>query len=125
MKRGKEIAKKQTNIFSKYLSENDLPAPTSWDHFVQPITESPFSDKLMMYQASLMTASGMGNYGTAHSASPRRDIAADYTRLLGEIGQFAEDGINLQIKYGWLERPPHAVQREESVKAKGRIRCFF
>lgn len=112
--RGKDISMKQIEVFSKYLNENDLPAPVTWDAQVQDITESPFSDKLMLYIITLMNAAGMGNYGTAISASPRRDIGADYVRLLGEIGLYAEDGINLQIKHAWLERPPHAADRKKS-----------
>lgn len=115
-KRGKEISKKQIEIFTEYLLKNDLPAPTTWDAEVQVTTDPPFSDKLMLFQISMMSAAGMGNYGTAISASPRRDIASDYVRLLGEIGLYAEDGINLQIKYEWLERPPHAANRDQLMK---------
>jgi hypothetical protein len=116
MKRGKDISKKQIEIFSTYLKENNLPVPNTWDALVQPINVSPFSDKLMMFQISLMTASGIGNYGTAISATQRHDIGADYTRLLAEIGHFAQDGMNLEIKYEWLERPPHAADRDELMK---------
>lgn len=66
----------------------------------------------------MMSAAGMGNYGTALSASPRRDIAADYVRLQGEIGLYGEDGLNLQIKHAWLERPPHAADRDQLMKLK-------
>lgn len=115
-RRGKEIAKKHVEVFSKYLHENDLPAPVTWDAQVQDTTESPFSDKLMLYMISLMTAAGMGNYGTAISVSPRRDIGADYVRLQGESGLYAEDGLNIQIKHAWLERPPHAADRDRLMK---------
>ena len=113
MKRGKEIAKKHVEVFSSYLHNNDLPSPNTWDALVLPIKESPFSEKLMMFHTSLITAAGVGNYGTALSASLRHDIAADYTRLLGESGLYAEDGMNLLIKNAWLERPPHAADRNQ------------
>lgn len=116
MKRGKEVSKKQIDVLGKYLDENDLPIPSTWDTLVQVTTEAPFSDKLMMFQISMMTASGIGNYGTAISATQRHDIGADYTRLLAEILHFAQDGMNLQIKYEWLERPPHAADRNELMK---------
>ncbi|WP_078433732.1 DUF3231 family protein [Metabacillus halosaccharovorans] len=117
-RRGKEIAMKQIKVFGEYLHENNLPVPITWDPLVQDITESPFSDKLMLYQISMMSAAGMGNYGTAISASPRRDIGADYVRLQGEVGLYAEDGLNLLIKHAWMERPPHAVDRDELMKKK-------
>jgi len=74
------------------------------------------SDNIMLYFISLMNAAGMGNHGAAIYASPRRDIGAVYVRLLGEIGLYAEDGINLKIKHAWLERPPHAADREKLMK---------
>jgi hypothetical protein len=116
MARGKVIAKKHVEVLSKYLHENDLPVPASWDTHVTDITESPFSDKLMMYMISMMTASSMGNYGAALSASQRRDIAADYIRIMGEIGLFAEDGVNIEIKHEWLEKPPQAANRNQLMK---------
>ncbi|TRZ39309.1 DUF3231 family protein (plasmid) [Niallia circulans] len=109
MKRGKNITKKHIEIFTSYLQDNALPSPHNWDDLVLPIKETPFSDKLMMYHTSLISAAGVGNYGTALSASLRRDIAADYTRFFGEIGLFAEDGLNLLINNAWFERPPHAI----------------
>jgi hypothetical protein len=36
------IAKKQIEFFSKYLDENDLPVPATWDAQVQETTELPF-----------------------------------------------------------------------------------
>lgn len=116
MQRGKEVAKKHIDILSKYLSEYDLPAPITWDHEVINETEPPFSDKLMMYHISLLSASGIGNYGAAISMSQRRDITTNYARLTAEAGQYAEDGMNIMIDNAWLERPPHAADRGELIK---------
>jgi len=49
----------------------------------------------------------------ALSASPRRDIATEYSRLLAESGLYAEDGANLLIKHEWMERPPHTVNHDK------------
>jgi hypothetical protein len=111
--RGKEITKKHTKIFSRYLQENDLPSPVTWDAEITDCQEPPFSDKLMMFQVNMMSAAGIGNFGTALSASPRRDIAADYSRLLAEVGLYAEDGAQILIKHNWMERPPHAADRNK------------
>ncbi|XIH33397.1 hypothetical protein C1N70_14190 [Cytobacillus firmus] len=56
------------------MHDNDLPAPVTRDAQVQAATESHFFDKIMFYQISMMTAAGMGNCGTALSASSRRGI---------------------------------------------------
>ncbi|SET17050.1 Protein of unknown function [Oceanobacillus limi] len=118
MQRGKEIANKHTDIFANYLRDYDLPVPMTWDHEVLESTESPFSDKLMMYHISLLNGSGIGNYGSAISMSQRRDLITSYTRLTAEVGLYAEDGMNLMIDNGWLERPPHASDRGELIKHK-------
>ncbi|MCP1158848.1 DUF3231 family protein [Bacillus infantis] len=114
--RGKQITKKHTRIFSRYLQENDLPAPVTWDAEITDSQEPPFSDKLMMFQLNMMSAAGIGNYGTAMSASPRRDIAADYSRLLAEVGLYAEDGAQILINHEWMEKPPHAADRDKLIK---------
>ncbi|MCP8615867.1 DUF3231 family protein [Salirhabdus salicampi] len=113
--RGKELAKKQMEIFEQYLSQNDLPVPMTWDHMVSQETEPPFSDKLMLYHVGVMNTSGIGNYGTSISMSQRRDITVAYTRLMGEIGLFAEDGLQLLIENKWLERPPQTIDRDKLI----------
>ncbi|WP_367760649.1 DUF3231 family protein [Ammoniphilus sp. 3BR4] len=50
-----------------------------------------------------MAAAGIGNYGAAIAASPRRDLGVYYSRLLQEITLFAEDGSNIMIDYGWMD----------------------
>ncbi|MGO4889846.1 DUF3231 family protein [Anaerobacillus sp. MEB173] len=114
--RGKELAQKHMKIFSDYLIEEDLPAPMSWDTFVTDSTTKVFSDKLLVFHITAMIASGIGNYGMAIAASPRRDIGMKYASLIPELGLYAEDGTNLMIKYGWMEEPPQADDREQLIK---------
>ncbi|MGO4889933.1 DUF3231 family protein [Anaerobacillus sp. MEB173] len=116
--RGKEITSKHIEIFSKNLSAYDLPVPMTWDHEVTTSTTSPFSDKLLMFHISVLNTAGIGNYGVSLSLTQRRDIAAIYTRLFAEICKYAEDGANILIDKEWMERPPHAADREELIKHK-------
>jgi hypothetical protein len=111
--RGVNIAKKHVDIFGQLLSEGDLPVPMTWDTEVTSSTEAPFSEKLIMFQVSLLSAAGTGNYGLGVSASPRKDIALTYVRLAAEIGSFAESGAKIMIDKGWLEEPPKAADRRE------------
>ena len=112
LKRGKQIAKKHLTIFSDFLLKEDLPAPMSWDAEVMDTTLSIFSDKLMMFVTSAMIAAGIGNYGMAMAASPRKDLATKYASLIPEIALYAEDGVNIMIKYGWMEEPPQADDKD-------------
>ena len=114
--RGKKIAQKHMDLFSDILKKQDLPAPMSWDTAVTDSTSSPFSDKLMLFHITAMIAAGIGNYGAAMAASPRKDIGLKYGSLIPEIALYAEDGANLMIDRGWLEEPPQNDDREKLAK---------
>ncbi|SFA71574.1 Protein of unknown function [Bacillus sp. UNCCL13] len=111
--RGKAIAQKHVDVFSKILTENDLPAPMLWDAAVTDSRDRVFSDKLIMFHVTAMIAAGIGNYGGAMAASPRRDIAMKYATYIPE---YAEDGANIMIKHGWLEEPPLADNRNKLAR---------
>lgn len=112
MMKGKEISKKQVQIFSKTLIEEDVPAPIEWDMDISASTTPPFSDKLMMFHIGVLAASGLSNLATAAAASFRKDIAADYIRLSAEIGQYNLEGAEIMIDNGWLEQPPQMLDRK-------------
>lgn len=114
--RGKKIAHKHMEIFGGILLKEDIPAPMSWDSAVSDITTNVFSDKLIMFHVSAMIAAGIGNYGTAMAASPRRDLGLRYASLIPEISLYAEDGANIMIKHGWMEEPPKADDHEALAK---------
>jgi hypothetical protein len=114
--RGRQIGQKHIELFSKAMENADLPAPMTWDTAVTDSTTKVFSDKLIMFHVTAMIAAGIGNYGIAIAASPRRDIGMKYASILPEITLYAEDGANLLIKNGWLEEPPEADDRNQLVK---------
>jgi hypothetical protein len=113
MIRGKDISSKHLEIFSSVLRESDIPSALPWDTAVTDSTIAPFSDKLMLFQATAMNALGIAYYGTSMSTSVRHDISAHYARLMAEIGKYAEDGANLMIENGWLEEPPRAIDHKQ------------
>jgi hypothetical protein len=113
LQRGKKIAQKHVDLFSDILKQNDIPAPMFWDSAVTDSTAKVFSDKLIMFHVSAMIAAGIGNYGAAMSASPRKDIGIKYASLIPEIALYAEDGANIMIKNSWLEEPPMADDRDQ------------
>jgi hypothetical protein len=114
--RGKEIALKHINVFSSYLENRSLPVPMSIDQEVTESSESPFSDKVMMYHFGIMIYAGIGNFGVAISESQRSDLVVDYSRLSAEILKFSEDGVNLMIAKEWLEQPPLTSDRKDVAK---------
>jgi hypothetical protein len=116
--RGLDIANKHIKIFESVFKEDKLNSPISWQSMITNSTSMTFSDKYMMYQIQLSTQLSLSYYGSTLSVNSRRDIGADYLRLILELLQFAEDGANLMIKNGWLEQPPAASDRESLAKGK-------
>ncbi|WP_226037573.1 DUF3231 family protein [Aquibacillus saliphilus] len=115
-RRGSNICEKQLKELTTLLADDHLPAPKSWQSDVTNSTEAPFSDKLMLFHVVGLVAVAVGYYGAALSAGQRRDIMFKYTKLIGEIGLYAEDGANLLIKNGWMEKPPMVDDRDALSK---------
>lgn len=115
--RGREISGKHLEIFSSILHENYLSdSALILTSEVTDSTIAPYSDKLMTALVTVLNASGIGQYGTAMSASPRHDLGSQYTRLSAEIAHFSDDGTNIMIKNGWLEQPPISANRKDLAK---------
>ncbi|MRH41313.1 DUF3231 family protein [Aquibacillus halophilus] len=116
--RGTKICEKQLKDMADILAADHLPSPKSWQSEVTNSTVAPFSDKLMLFHVIGLVAVAVGYYGAALSACQRRDVMFKYTKLIGEIGLYAEDGANLLIKNGWMEQPPMVDDREALGKKK-------
>lgn len=111
--RGKEINLKQNRVFSKLLEQEDLPATIPSQFNITTSTIPPYSDKLMLFQTISLSSAKVRNFGDSIAVSPRHDLGTDYGRILLETANFAEDGGNLLIEHGWMERPPHAPDRHK------------
>ncbi|WP_226038088.1 DUF3231 family protein [Aquibacillus saliphilus] len=109
--RGAEIAKHHCAVFSKFLDESNIMTPMTSDSTPTRSKEAPFSDKLMMFHTAAVQSAGMGFYGASMAASLRRDLGASYSRLMAEVAEYSEDGANLMIDNGWMEKPPTAPDR--------------
>ena len=118
MLRGADISKKHMGIFAKALMDDYIETPHLPDLGISNSTARTFSDKLMMFLMSLLSASGIGNYATAAAASQRNDLVMNYERLSIEIAQFTKDGADLMIKHGWLEQPPGTKDKEKLATKK-------
>ncbi|WML42863.1 DUF3231 family protein [Neobacillus sp. PS3-40] len=112
LQRGTQIGKKQITIFFEILKDSNTSYPSTWDALITGSIEPPFSDKLMLFQANLLSAIAIADFGAAISGSVRRDIGILYARLMAELGSYAEDGAKYLIKQRWLEKPPQTHDRE-------------
>ena len=118
MLRGADISKKHMGIFAKTLMDDYIETPHLPDLGISNSTARTFSDKLMMFLMSLLSASGIGNYATAAAASQRNDLVMNYERLSIEIAQFTKSGADIMIKHGWLEQPPGTKDKKKLATKK-------
>lgn len=115
--RGRDIAGKHFDIFGKLLQDDYIAdGARNLTSEVSDSTISPFSDKLMMFLVTTLNLSGIGQYGISMSASPRHDLGLTYTRLMAEVGKYANKGANIQIENSWMEQPPIAADRKNLAK---------
>jgi Protein of unknown function (DUF3231) len=116
MERGKQISRKHSKVFADILMDSDIRPPMPSSGCVTNSTSPVFSDRLMMFFKSVLSAAGQGNYSTASTASMRYDLVLNYQRLSVEIALYAQDGADILMKNGWLEEPPQALDRKELRK---------
>lgn len=112
--RGKDLTMRHIEKSSHHLQKEDLPSPPLLDDLVEPANISPFSDKLMVFHKIDMFSMKIRSYGNALSLNGRRDLAAMYGKFLLDVGLYIEDGANITIDEHWMEKPPHAVDRDIS-----------
>lgn len=111
--RGSVLAKNHIDTFSKLLEKDYLNAPTSWNISISSSTESPFSDKLISFHMSALSAFGLGRNGLAAAQSIRKDLTLSFIQAGADIAQYAKDWMDIMIDNNWLERIPEAADRKE------------
>ncbi|MBU9713466.1 DUF3231 family protein [Evansella tamaricis] len=104
--KGKELAKKQIKIFEEILQKNDTPLSVTSGGNVTSSQMAPFSEKLMMYLVYLLNGFGLvgSSFGTIFSL--RNDLSMKSALIAKDIFVYANDGVEIMIKKGWLEEPP-------------------
>ncbi|MDF2910424.1 MAG: hypothetical protein K0Q56_1305 [Sporolactobacillus laevolacticus] len=112
MLRGADITFKHIEVFSSILHENDLPSALRLESEITNCIVPPFSDKLMMYHTQILVAAAIAFFGAGMAACMRRDLAVQYQRIITETQLYAEDGVNILIKNGWMEQVPQADDRK-------------
>jgi hypothetical protein len=114
----KKLASKHMELFSEKLQKEDLPYHPPLDHLITSSTNSPFSDKLMLFHKIDMLLVRIRIYGNALSFFSRHDLSAALGRCLLEVGDCVEDGANIMIDLGWFEQPPQAIDRDTLARTK-------
>lgn len=109
--KGKKLAEKQIDTFNKILRKEEQLGTIPVSLEVTDSTVSPFSNKLITFLISSTTASGIYLMAYSMSTSMRKDLVTQYILLMAEITNYGGEGLELMINRGWMEQPPHAINK--------------
>jgi hypothetical protein len=113
--KGKSISTKLYEDFCNKLNEENIPIPPKQTDLVTDCTESPYSDRLMLFNDIILSNAGLANYGMAIAGSSRHDLVALFGKAAVETGAYLEGGTKLMISNRWMEQPPQAVRHENII----------
>lgn len=116
--RGIEMADKQLEVLGILMENDGLPKPEIISDLVTSSTQSPYSDRLIMFHTSIAMAHIILAYGMGMTNSARKDVLTHFSRLMIEILEYSKSGVDIMIKNGWLERVPEAADRRKLVKVR-------
>lgn len=114
--KGMELSKKIEVDLGEFLRQSYIEPPATHAGKATKSTVAPFSDKLMMYNTSLLTSFGVGSNALGGAFSLRNDLPAKMALLTKDIITFAQDGGKIMIKNGWMEEPPQIEDRNKLTK---------
>ncbi|GKU81312.1 DUF3231 family protein [Niallia sp. NCCP-28] len=103
----------QIKAFSKIMQADNLPAPKSWETEVTTSTDSPFSDKLMLYHIGFLFQAAQTYHGTGLASAMRTDLVTTYESTILKNLLVTKKWFNLMVENKWLEQPPLAPNRKE------------
>ncbi|MBY6054784.1 DUF3231 family protein [Cytobacillus firmus] len=107
MGRAKKGAAKRLETFQKLGVSEGLPFQLTFENDITNVTESSYSDRLILFKTIVLVQISIARYGNALSSVMRRDLNALYARLLVESGTFVDDAMNVMIDKKWMDQPPY------------------
>ena len=116
--KGKELSKNLIIELSDKLLRSNIQPPSTWAGKVTDSTQSPFSDKLMMYISSLISSTSLGFTALGTSFSMRNDLPVKLGFLSKNTFEHAKKGAKIMIKHKWMEQPPQMTYTNQSKKLK-------
>ena len=108
----------QIQAFSKIMHTDNLPVSMSWETEVTTSTDSPFSDKLMMYHIGFLFQAAQMYHGAGLASAMRTDLVTTYEGIILKNLMVTKKWLNIMVKNKWIEQPPLAPNRKEIAKEK-------
>ncbi|MEH7481646.1 DUF3231 family protein [Neobacillus drentensis] len=118
LEEAEKVADQQIKTFSKIMQTDNLPAPKSWETEVTDSTDSPFSDKLMLYHIGFLFQAAQNYHGTGLASAMRTDLVAAYETTILKNLMVTKKWFNIMVQNKWLEQPPLAPNRKEIAQEK-------
>jgi hypothetical protein len=118
LEEAEKVADQQIKMFSKIMQTDNLPAPKSWETEVTDSTDSPFSDKLMLYHIGFLFQAAQNYHGTGLASAMRTDLVAAYETTILKNLMVTKKWFNIMVQNKWLEQPPLAPNRKEIAQEK-------
>ena len=113
-----KTADDQIKAFAKILQADKLPVPKSLETEVTISTDSPFSDKLLMFHMGFLFQAAQTYHGAGLASAMRTDLVAIYEATILQNLMVTKKWFNVMVKNKWLEQPPLAPNRTEIAKQK-------
>lgn len=113
-----KVADKQIQSLAGILHKDNLPVPMSWETEITDSTETPFSDKLMMFHMGFLFQTAQTFQGAGLATAMRTDLAFEYEKIILNNLAVTKKWFNIMVKYKWLEQPPLAPNRKRIAKDK-------
>jgi hypothetical protein len=110
---GKDLVGKRVEKIQSLNTAENLPFQATYETEVTDSTNSPFSDRLIMFEAIALAHIAIARYGNALSSVVRRDLSTMFAKFIVETGTYLEDGLKLMIDKNWFEQPPLAADRKK------------
>lgn len=114
--KGMKLSKKIEIGLGEFLRQSYIEPPATHAGKATSSKIAPFSDKLMMYNTSLLASFGLGSNALGGAFSLRNDLPAKMALFSKDIFTFAQDGGKIMIKNGWMEEPPQIEDRIQLTK---------
>ncbi|AST90133.1 hypothetical protein BC6307_01955 [Sutcliffiella cohnii] len=108
----------QIKALAKIMQADNLPVPKSLETEVTVSTDSPFSDKLLMYHIGFLFQAAQNYHGAGLASSMRADLVTTYESIILQNLKVTKNWFDIMVKNKWLEQPPLAPNRTESAKQK-------
>ena len=110
-KKGRDLCSKRVEKLQALSASEHLPFHETYETEVTNSPTSPFSERLIMFEALSLAQIAIARYGNALSSVIRRDLNTLFALLIAETGPFLDEGLRLMIDKEWFEQPPMTAER--------------